>query len=123
MTNVDLDGVASGGAVASGPQSGDAVAGSNGLGSAGPESSGAERATRRPRIRFGTISWGLIVGVGGAALLWLLVTPGARSELVQWVLDLQPGIAILLVVVAVGAIILLLGVLALIRQRQVRARS
>lgn len=126
MTNAEFGGAASGGAVASGPQSGDAVAGeteSNGLGTSGRESSGAERAIRRPRIRFGTISWGLIVGVGGAALLWLLVTPGARSELVQWVLDLQPGIAILLAVVAVGAILLLLGVLALIRQRQVRARS
>lgn len=126
MTNAEFDGVVSGGAVASGPQSGDAVAGeteSDGLGTSGRESNGAERAIRRPRIRFGTISWGLIVGLGGAALLRLLVTPGARSELVQWALDLQPGIAILLAVVAAGAILLLLGVLALIRQRQVRAEG
>lgn len=131
MTNVEFDGAVSGGAV-----SGDAEAsetgssglgssglGSSGLGSSGAVASGAERAIRRPRIRFGTISWGLIVGLGGTALLWLLVTPGARSELVQWVLDLEPGIAILLAVVAAGAILLLLGVLALIRQRQVRAEG
>ena len=77
---------------------------------------------RRPRVRFGTISWGLIVGLGACALLVLLLSPGARSELVQWVLNVQPAVAILLVVVASGAVLLLLGVLALIRQRQVRAR-
>lgn len=77
---------------------------------------------RRPRVRFGTISWGLIVGLGASALLLLLLTPGARSELVQWVLSVQPAVVILLVVAAFGAVLLLLGVLALIRQRQVRAR-
>lgn len=119
--NAEFDGVVSGGAVVSGTEASET--GSSGLGSSGAVASGAERVIRRPRIRFGTISWGLIVGLGGAALLWLLVTPGARSELVQWVLDLEPGIAILLAVVAAGAILLLLGVLALIRQRQVRAEG
>ena len=79
-------------------------------------------APRQPRVRFGTISWGLIVGLGASALLVLLLTPGARSELVQWVLNVQPAVAILLVAVASGAVLLLLGLLALIRQRQVRAR-
>ena len=77
---------------------------------------------RRPRVRFGTISWGLIVGLGASALLVLLLTPGARGELVQWVLNVQPAVVILLMVVASGAVLLLLGVLALIRQRQVRSR-
>ena len=74
----------------------------------------------RPRIRFGTISWGLIVGLGGTALLMLLLTPGARDELVLWVLRLDLTAAIQLAVVACGAILLLLGVLALVRRRQLR---
>jgi hypothetical protein len=79
-----------------------------------------QQAISRPRIRFGTISWGLIVGLGGTALLLLLLTPGARDELVQWVLRLDPAAAVQLAVVASGAILLLLGVLALVRRRQLR---
>ena len=76
---------------------------------------------RRPRIRFGTISWGLITGGGATALLVLLLTPGSRSGLAQWVIDLTPGGAILLAVIGAGAIVLLLGLLAVIRGVQVRA--
>lgn len=74
----------------------------------------------RPRVRFGTISWGLIVGLGGLALLLLLLTPGARSQLVQWVLGLDAATVVQLVAVMCGAILLLLGVLALVRRRQLR---
>lgn len=78
---------------------------------------------QRPRVRFGTISWGLIVGLGGSALLVLLLTPGARSELVQWVLTVHPHVVVLLALVAIGALLLLLGVLAVIRGQQLRSRS
>jgi hypothetical protein len=78
---------------------------------------------RRPRIRFGTISWGLIVLGGATALLALLLTPGARSGFVEWVLELTPGTAIVIGMIILGGVVLLLGALAVIRGRQLRITS
>lgn len=74
----------------------------------------------RPRIRFGTIVWGLLVFAAGATLLTALRTPGQRNQLADWVFSLTPSDSILIVTIVVGAIVLVLGLLAVIRSQQKR---
>ncbi|MGV8877277.1 MAG: hypothetical protein ACOH1K_07180 [Rhodoglobus sp.] len=74
----------------------------------------------RPRIRFGTIVWGLLVSGTGAVLLAALSTPGRRDELASWVLTLTPNDSALIATIVGGAILLILGLLAIIRSHQKR---
>ncbi|MGV8852495.1 MAG: hypothetical protein ACOH1M_08015 [Rhodoglobus sp.] len=73
-----------------------------------------------PRIRFGTIVWGLLVFAAGATLLTALRTPGRRDQLADWALSLAPSDSMLIVTIVVGAIVLILGLLAVIRSQQKR---
>jgi hypothetical protein len=74
----------------------------------------------QPRIRFGTIVWGLLVFAAGATLLTALRTPGQRDQFVGWALSLSPSDSLLIVAIIVGAIVLVLGLLAVIRSQQKR---
>lgn len=86
---------------------------------AGPENDPAASVSR-PRIRFGTIVWGLLVFAAGATLLTALRTPGQRDQVANWALSLTPSDSILIVTIVVGAIVLVLGLLAVIRSQQKR---
>lgn len=77
-------------------------------------------AVARSHIRFGTIVWGLLVFAAGATLLTALRTPGQRTQLADWALSLTPSDTMLIVTIAAGAIVLILGLLALIRSHQKR---
>lgn len=75
-------------------------------------------ALTRPRIRFGTIVWGLLIMAAGISLLTALGTPGRREELADWVLTMTAGQAMLTASMILGAILLIVGLLAVIRSQQ-----
>ena len=75
-------------------------------------------ALTRPRIRFGTIVWGLLIMAAGISLLTALGTPGRREELADWVLTMTAGQAMLTSAMILGAILLIVGLLAVIRSQQ-----
>lgn len=74
----------------------------------------------RPRIRFGAITWGLIVCVLAATTFWISTDAGRRDAFGDWITGLTPGTAGLIVMLAVGALLLLWGGLAAIRRSQER---
>ncbi len=75
---------------------------------------------RRPRIRWGAIVWGLIVGTIAVVTLAITRTTEGREGFVLWLTRLTPGGIWLIVVLAVGGILLLLGLLSAIRRLQRR---
>lgn len=87
---------------------------------ADPEPTTAVRPPR-PRIRFGTIAWGLIVCAIAATTLAIISDPERRAGFGGWLLQLDGRAAANIVVLAFGALLLLLGLLAVIRRAQ-RAR-
>jgi multisubunit Na+/H+ antiporter MnhC subunit len=72
----------------------------------------------RPRIRFGTIVWGFLVFGAGTALLSILGAPGQRNQVANWALSLTPSDSILITTIVVGAAVLILGLLAVVRSQQ-----
>lgn len=75
----------------------------------------------RPRVRAGSIAWGLIVITAASLVLWVAYDPARRSAVTDWALSLTPGGVVLVGVLALGGILLLAGVLAAIRRAQRRA--
>ncbi|MBK4349081.1 hypothetical protein [Lacisediminihabitans changchengi] len=69
-----------------------------------------------PRVRIGQIVWGLIVMAIGVGALAVLGSPERRDTVLNWLLHLTPGQGWLVAVLVAGAILLLLGALALVRR-------
>ncbi|CAN5347544.1 hypothetical protein BH11ACT2_BH11ACT2_02690 [soil metagenome] len=73
-------------------------------------------ATRRPRPRWGALAWGVILVLASLQTVAIAGSPDARTAFVRWWSDLGAGGVIVVLVLAVGAFILLQGVLALLRR-------
>jgi len=72
----------------------------------------------RPRIRAGAIVWGLFVIGIGVTTLSVVADASRRAALFTWATTLTPGGAVLVGVIAIGAVLLLLGVLGAISRAQ-----
>lgn len=68
-----------------------------------------------PRIRWGAISWAAIAGLVAAATLYFAADPTRRINLSRWLLQLTPGGIVLIVALAIGTLLVILGLLAAIR--------
>lgn len=75
----------------------------------------------RPRVRAGSIAWGLIVIVTASLVLWVAYDPARRAGVTDWALSLTPGGLVVIGVLLLGGILLLAGVLAAIRRAQRRS--
>ena len=80
----------------------------------------SEVVARKPRVRAGAIAWGLIVIGIAAAVLVTVSSAASRRDFAVWLGDLTPGSVAIIGVLALGALILLLAGLALIRRAQRR---
>ncbi|MDQ1598271.1 MAG: hypothetical protein QOI70_1695 [Microbacteriaceae bacterium] len=74
----------------------------------------------RPRVRWGAIAWGVIASAIVVATLSLAGSPTRRDSFAGWLFALSPGAIIVLVAIAIGAILLLLGILAALRKTDSR---
>ena len=70
----------------------------------------------RPRMRFGALAWGLISVLVALETMMIAGSPNARAGFVAWWEQLGTGGVIVVIVLAIGAFILLQGILALLRR-------
>jgi uncharacterized integral membrane protein len=77
----------------------------------------------RPRVRSGAIAWGLIVIAVGVALLAIVWVPRNASAFATWTASLTPGGIVVIGLIALGAFILLMALLSMIRRAQHRRTS
>lgn len=71
----------------------------------------------RPRIRWGAVTWGVLVVLAAACVL-ILITPEQRSSFTYWMSTLRGGDFVIFGLLALGITILLLAVLAMVRRAQ-----
>jgi hypothetical protein len=84
----------------------------------GAEQAATRALSPRPRIRWGAVVWGLIVGSLAIITLAIARTEAGRENFALWMARLTPGGIWLIVVLALGGTLLLLGLLSAIRRLQ-----
>jgi hypothetical protein len=65
--------------------------------------------------------WSLLFGAIAATTLWVTVVPARRDALGEWLLGLGPVVAALYALLAIGVLIVVFGLVAVIRRGE-RAR-
>ncbi|WP_308466061.1 hypothetical protein [Rathayibacter soli] len=85
---------------------------------ASPDATGRQPARPRPRIRSGAIVWGLLVSATAVLILTVVGSPTNGAAFSAWAGALGAGGVILTAVIALGAFILLMALLSLIRREQ-----
>ncbi|WP_394554423.1 hypothetical protein ACDF64_07250 [Agromyces sp. MMS24-JH15] len=81
---------------------------------------GASAALRGPRVRWGAIVWGLAFAAIAAVELWVLVDPARRDAASDWWRSLEPGMFLLVVLLAMGALLLVAGLAGVLRRASSR---
>ena len=92
----------------------------------GPDAAAAgspDAASARPTVRWGALVWSLIFAALAATTLWIAVDPDRRDALGEWLLDLSPVAAWLYALLALGVLIVVFGLVALIRRGERTRRS
>ena len=72
----------------------------------------------RPRTRWAGIVWGIALAALASAGIWLASGAGRLDDLSTWVGDLSPAAAVGYGVLAVGALLLITGLVGLLRRAQ-----
>ena len=83
-------------------------------------SADATPAEPKPRVRSGAIAWGLIVCATAVLVLSIVCVPANADAFDSWTASLTPPVIVIIGVIALGAFILLMAVLSLIRRAQRR---
>lgn len=73
-----------------------------------------------PRIRWAGIVWGAIFSALALTVLVIITSPDRVDAFGSWVIALGPGGAVVTGVIALGALVLVVGVLAALRAAQRR---
>lgn len=94
----------------------DGDAGSTGIDAVDPSP-----AIARPMVRWGALVWSLLFGALAATTLWVIVEPARRDAVGAAFANLSPLAAALYALLAIGVLIVVFGLVALIRRRE-RAR-
>ncbi|WP_233279130.1 hypothetical protein [Microterricola pindariensis] len=89
-----------------------------------PGAAAEQRPIAGPRIRWAAIVWGLLFAAIAAGTLLTLLSPERRDAFAAWAVSLSPTTVTLYGLLAVGALVLVLGLVGLLRRAQRRlARS
>jgi hypothetical protein len=94
----------------------DGDAGSTGAGASDPST-----AIARPTVRWGALVWSLLFGALAATTLWVIVEPARRDAVGSAFANLSPLAAALYALLALGVLVVVFGLVALIRRSE-RAR-
>jgi hypothetical protein len=62
-----------------------------------------------PRVRWAGIIWGLVFAAGGWCTVWTLLEPDRRAAFSNWILSLDDGGWAIVGALALGALLLLIG--------------
>ncbi|MCI2957403.1 hypothetical protein MN032_06850 [Agromyces atrinae] len=85
-----------------------------------PAAPAAAAPVERPRVRWAGILWGLVFTATAAIAIALLVDPAVRGDSEAWLRAQTPGTIALYALLALGAIILVSGLVGVIRRLQRR---
>jgi predicted outer membrane lipoprotein len=80
----------------------------------------AQTTIARPRVRGAGIVWGLLFAAFGVITALLLSDPQSRANFGAWTASLNPGGFAVVAALALGAFILVMGIIALVRRAQRR---
>lgn len=75
----------------------------------------------RPRTRWAAIVWGLVLAALAAAAAWFVSDARRLDDLALWVQNLEVGAVVAYVLLALGALILVIGLVGLLRRAQLAA--
>ena len=92
------------------------------LGQETSQTDAASTRLARPTVRWGALVWSLLFAALAAATLWVVVDPTRRAALDAWLFELSPLAAGLYLLLAIGALVAVFGVVALVRRGE-RARE
>lgn len=81
----------------------------------------SEQPTARPTVRWGALVWSLVFGTVAAMTLWAVVDRARRDAVGEWLVELTPLAAGLYLLLALGTLVAVFGLVALIRRGE-RAR-
>jgi len=84
------------------------------------ETTSSDPDAARPRVRIGAVVWGLIVTIVAAVTTLTVLDPVRSAEFADWAGDVSGESIGLIALIAVGGLILLLGLVSLLRQAQRR---
>lgn len=88
-----------------------------------PRSEAGTQSPTAPRTRWASIIWGLVFAAVAVAGIWTLSVESRRDDLTTWIGTLTPGTLGGIALLAVGALVLVLGAIGLIRRAQRRSAS
>ncbi len=74
----------------------------------------------RPRTRWAAIIWGLVLAGIAVAALWVLLAPGRRAGVSDWIMQLSPVSVVSYAILAMGCLLLVTGLVGLARRAQLR---
>ena len=72
----------------------------------------------RPTVRWGALVWSLVFGAIAATTLWMIADPARRDAVGEWLFDLTPLAAALYLLLAIGVLVAVFGIVALIRRSE-----
>lgn len=75
-----------------------------------------------PRIRWAAVVWGLALASIAATALWIVSASERRDAFMEWMLSLSVPAAVAYGVLALGALVLVAGIVGMVRRLQ-RARE
>jgi hypothetical protein len=76
-----------------------------------------------PRTRWAAIVWGLVFAALAAACIALVSVPGRFADLMVWIGALDVGTAVGYGLLAIGGLVLVIGVIGLLRRAQMKITS
>lgn len=87
-----------------------------GAGATGAGASDASTAIARPTVRWGALVWSLLFGALAATTLWVIAEPARRDAVGSAFANLSPLAAALYALLALGVLVVVFGLVALIRR-------
>ena len=77
-----------------------------------------EELSVRPRTRWASIIWGAVFAALAALGLWTFLRPTGRHGLGDWIMSLTPGTMTAYSLLALGVLVLVIGLVGLLRRAQ-----
>lgn len=71
-----------------------------------------------PRTRWAAIIWGAALAAIAGFALWITMSPARRTAFAEWMVGLSPAAAAAYLVLAIGAVVLVAGVVGITRRAQ-----
>lgn len=100
------------------PAEGDRPAGAAGIPLPDIASAAPAPALPAPRIRWAAVVWGVVLAALAATAVWVVTDSARRDDVAEWLLSLSVAAGIAYAILAVGALVLIAGLVGIARRLQ-----